>query len=208
MLEIPSGAVGDPFGNCIPMNNTLLNKIGIRAIELIKDNIKQGVDIDGKAYSYSTNPFWIPYNNTVKSKLGGKSGEGSFYKITRSKSGKLGMLVLGGYKVYKEKLNPSASGDFLTWSGKMLRSIHVLPGSLSGAEVKGGGGSVLIGFSDSAQSQKAFWFNVSGVGRSRKLWKFMGLRKEQVTLLISEFTPLIRDDMRDIIIESVIKKGL
>jgi len=49
--------------------------------------------------------------------------------------------------------------------------------------------------------------NESGAGRSRKLWKFLGLRKEQIDELIREFTPVIRDDIVKDKIEQMIKNN-
>ena len=148
----------------------LLDEIAIAALSMIEDNIHKGIDMDGKSYSYSEKPFYHPYSKTIRSKLGGKAGQGKFYEIIKGKNGKLGMIILGGYKQYKQKINPTAANDYLTFSGKMLRNLNVI-------EAKGN--RIVIGFTDPKQAKKAFWLNVSGAGRSRKLWKFLGLRKSQ-----------------------------
>ena len=75
-------------------------------------------------------------------------------------------------------MNPSAANDLLTYRGEMLRDMNIVNNSNN---------STVIGFTDPVQARKAFWLNVSGVGRSRKLWKFLGLRKEQTGMLIKKF---------------------
>jgi hypothetical protein len=90
------------------------------------------------------------------------------------------MIILGGYKEYKKMVYPDAADKFLMVKGKMLRSMNA----------KATDNEAAISFSDPEESQKAYWFNVSGVGRSRKLWKFLGVTKQQ----LSKIEDMVRDE--------------
>lgn len=155
----------------------MMKLIALKAIEMINENIRKGFSYDGEQFQYSTKPFGMPYNQKSARAMGKprsqKNPEG-LYSVVRSKKrgGKMWMIVFGGYKQFKEKVNPEAKDDFLTWSGRMLRNMKTL-------EVNEEKMTAQIGFTDPAQTQKAFWFNVSGVGKSRKLWKFLGLSPAQ-----------------------------
>lgn len=171
----------------------LLNNIGVTALSMIEENIDSGVDIYGKRYAYSRRPFYRPYDPDIVKKMGGRKGKGRFYQIFTNKSGKLGMIILGGYKAYKEQVNPTAKGDYLTWSGQMLRNMKI---------VKTDANDVRVGFSDPQAAQKAFWFNVSGVGRSRKRWRFLGLRKEQIRRMEQKYGVKITNELGDMLLKN------
>ena len=150
---------------------------GVRVLAFIEENIKKGIDYEGKPFQYSTNPYYIPFDDKIYRKLGGKNGNGKFYQVVHSKrTGLLGMIILGGYKAYKEKVYPSAAKNFLTVTGKMLRSMNV----------KATDTEAIISFTGEENQKKAFWLNISGAGRSRKLWKFLGITEEQKKKLIDE----------------------
>lgn len=161
----------------------LLKDIGNTTLSFILDNIREGVDTSGAAYSYSEKNYYRPFDKKIYSAY---KKDTSFGQIITSKStGKQGFIIFG-YKKFKEKFNPQASKNYLTWSGKMLRDMNVL---------KTSGNEIIIGFNDPLQTQKAYWFNISGVGRSRKLWKFLGLRKEQINMLAEKFAGQITKEI-------------
>lgn len=177
-------------------SDALLTGIGNAALAMIEENIRNGVDADGKPYNYSTNPFYRPYNPSLCGQLG-KANEGKLYNIVHSKkTGQLGMIIMG-YDAYKKAVNPSAYGNFLTWSGKMLRSMNI---------IHKGDNSVTIGFTDPQQAQKAAWLNVSGVGKGRKLWKFMGLQPKQVGRLKEMFQARISEEIMSIVLDDLVKR--
>jgi hypothetical protein len=158
----------------------LLKLLGAEVLQMIEENIARGIDIDGKKYSYSTKPFYRPYDSRIAAKLG-KANQGKLFKIVTGKNGNLGMIILQGYDAYKAALAPNAYGSFLQWSGTMLRNMNVINISpLTGNET---GGSTTLGFNDPLEARKAFYLNVSGAGRSRKLWKFFGLTAAQESRL-------------------------
>lgn len=150
--------------------------IGYRAIELLNEQLDKGVDKDGKKYSYSTKPFAIPYDRRLK---GQKPLEkDGLIRPFKSKSGALWIVVTKGYAWWREFNRRQSNTDFLNWTGAMLRALTVIRSSDT---------EVVVGFNDPMQSQKSFWFNVSGVGKSRKLWLFMGLTAESEQKLADEF---------------------
>ena len=105
------------------------------------------------------------------SKMFEKSGRIKYFK---SKKGKLWQIITGGYKDWRRMNNRNPEGDFLVWSGAMLRSLS------SRAE---GTNKAVVYFAIPEDAKKAFWFNVSGIGRSRKLWKFLGLTPQNENVL-------------------------
>jgi len=145
----------------------LLKNIGNDVIAGIMDNINKGVDVDGNNFAYSEKNYYRPFDKSIYSKL---RKDQSFGKVITGSGGKLGFIIFG-YKKFKEVFNPSAKNDFLNWSGKMLRDINIL----SNSENK-----IIIGFTDPNNAKKAYWFNAAGVSKSRKLWKFLGLRQQQI----------------------------
>jgi hypothetical protein len=145
--------------------SAVMQRIALKAIELINTQAEEGVDMDGKQYAYSTKPFAMPL------------GAGRFRKSAKAmvKAGKINIIkrsdkdwaiIVGGYKALREERGLSSSSDFLQDSGAMLRALTV-----EAKDEK----SAIIKFSDAAAAQKAFWLTVSGAGKSRKLWKFFGL---------------------------------
>lgn len=162
----------------------LLHTAGIKVLALIEQNIRQGIDSEGQPFAYSEKPFWMPYSQKIVARLGGKKGKGVFYEVTRSgTTGKLGLIILGGYKAFKQKAYPSAANHFLTVTGKMLRSMNV----------KANDNEAIISFTGDENVKKAYWLNVSGAGRGRKLWKFLGITEQQKQELTRELTPICRE---------------
>jgi len=139
-------------------------KIGFFALQLLQEQIKQGIDENGKPYKYSTRPFARPFTNKIKNQRQLKN-DGKI-SVTTTKSGKRWMVITGGYRSYRELIGRNPDGDFLQDSGAMLQSLTVKKRSATDA---------VITFSDAKSAQKAFWLSVSGAGKSRSLWKFMGL---------------------------------
>lgn len=174
----------------------LLHVAGVTVLAFIEKNIKNGVSYDGDKFEYSKNPFFRPYDQKIYKKLGGKNAIGTLFNIVHSKnSGKMGMIILGGYDEYKRKMHPSAYNSFLTVSGKMLRSMNL----------KVSANEAIIGFSGEEENKRAYWLNVSGAGRSRKLWKFLGIsenQKEKLKKLVAdEYKKIIVEDLGRIIVK-------
>lgn len=156
-----------PSPKTTPPGKDVLRQIGVRAVQMISDNVRLGVDSKGNRFSYSTKPFAMP---------GGKfRGVKGFIEEKRleaftTKSGHLWYVVTGGYKDLRRMRGQNPEGDYLQATGAMMRNLNVT--KLTDA-------SVSIGFDDPVQEQKALWLSVTGVGRSRRLWRFMGLQPAQ-----------------------------
>lgn len=168
----------------------LLELAGGELLGFINENIRKGEDYAGTKYAYSENSFYRPYDQEIHKKL---KKHPTLFDIITNKNGKLGFII-HGYKRYKEVMNPTAKNSFLTARGEMLRNMNVI--KVSDTEV-------VIGFNDPEQGQKAFWFNVSGVGKRRKLWKFLGInerqKKELYETLGIEFKIFVVDELGKII---------
>lgn len=148
-------------------------RVAYRAIELINQQIADGIDIDGKKYKYSESPFLMPYSSKVVSKFG-KDAKGKLYNVI-NKNGKRWLVITKGYKSYREAFNRATDSDFLQWTGNLLSSIDIINSDSDSAE---------IGFTNQKAAQIAYYLNVSGAGRGRKLWKFFGLTKENIDKLM------------------------
>lgn len=142
------------------MNNAP-QKLAFKVISLMREQIQQGIDMEGKPYHYSERPFYIPYSQRIVNKLG-KGNEGVIYTVIK-RGDNLG-LIIQSYKAYKQMM--AKSMDFLVWTGEMLSALTIKSYSYTFA---------IVGFNNEEAAKRAFYFNVSGVGKSRKLWKFFGL---------------------------------
>lgn len=165
------------------INRQILEKLAIRVIELINEQIDNGVDIENIKYSYSTSPFVRPLGakHFTKIKKAVKDNKASIFN---TKKGTKWVFIKGGYRDYRRIIGRDPQGDFLQDTGKMLASLNY---SINGNEIQ-------VTFSSTEDAQKAFWLNVSGVGKSKKKWKFLGLNENSKQKLIEEFSNLIVKD--------------
>ncbi len=167
---------------------SIATRIAYRALELINEQIEAGKDIDGKAYKYSEKPFFRPYSKSLVAKLGGKAKKGVLYSTVK-RQGKMGMIVLQGYKSIREAYGRATDDDFLQFTGNMLAAMDI---------IKVEANSATIGFTNPRMAQIAFWLNVSGAGKSRKLWKFFGLTKESQDKLAETLKELQQADLDEL----------
>lgn len=165
----------------LPLTRKLFLLLGTNAQEMIEASIAEGTDRDGKPYSYSTKPFARPLgglNSTQRKRLLLKrntTGADPAVQVFTARSGALWAVFKNGYRSFKEiAYQRPGGGNFLQASGDMLRAMNVIGATDS---------SATIGFMDAEAARKAFWLNVSGAGRSRSTWKFMGLRPDQQAAL-------------------------
>jgi hypothetical protein len=174
----------------------VLKRLGQRALQLIEEGVRDGIDIEGKPYAYSTKPFVRPLGgpdlnatqlNRVRTRIrteGKRKPEDKTLQPFTTERGSLWVRIPGGYKSWKELVfNRVDGGPFLQGRGDMLRAMAVTQVSED---------AVTLGFTDPEQAQKAFWLNVSGAGKSRKLWRFFGLRPEQQQALLPIIAPEYR----------------
>lgn len=170
--------------------NKLLLTAALKVVAYIEENIKAGIDYEGNKFQYSQKPFYRPFSESIYKKLG-KSNKGKLYEIVTSKNGKKGMIILG-YDQYKKYMSPNTYNTYLTYTGSMLRSLTL---------IKIDNNQAIIGFTNRSDAEKAYYLNVSGAGKSRKLWKFLGITTKQKEILLNE----IGEQFKNIIINSIIK---
>lgn len=142
--------------------------IAAKAIELLNKQVEQGIDEKGNKYRYSTKPFAMP-SGALKIKARKQAIKDSKLSAFNTTSGALWYVVNGGYKSLREMRGQNPEGDFLQVTGRMLGALSTLRATDN---------EIAIGFTDAKQAQKAFWLTVSGAGKSRALWRFMGLTKD------------------------------
>ncbi len=176
------------------MTPEIMNKIAVRARQMILENIRQGIDINGKRFSYSEKPFARPFDKRIK-------GYKQLIKDERltvfKKDGKNNwMVVEGGYKDYRRMRGQNPDGDFLTDTGAELRNFQIIELTATIAR---------LGFTDPKQLKKSLWQNTMGVGKSKKLWQWMGLRKEQVKELAEYAASLITGQYIEQLLKGIIK---
>ncbi|MBL7997582.1 MAG: hypothetical protein JNL32_02975 [Candidatus Kapabacteria bacterium] len=167
----------------VQLSRQILLTVGFEIIRLVNEQISKGVDEDGKKYAYSTKPFARPVGGSKLKRVASLEKEGKLQRF-RTKEGKLWMVVTGGYRSLREMQGLNPDGDFLQVTGQMLRSM--VP--------KVAGGEVVISFSDARSARLAFYFTVSGVGKSRRLWKFLGLNEASKQDLTETVGALITQD--------------
>lgn len=158
-----------------------------RALEMIREQIKEGVDFEGKNYEYSTNPFARPLDGTVfRRPADALERDDKLEIFTSSATGKLWVLIKGGYKSYRELTGRWAMGDFLYYTGNMLASMVATYKDYE----------FTIKFTSEKSSRKAYYLNVAGVGKSRKLWKFLGLSRKNLEILTKEAADMLAIDVK------------
>ena len=165
------------------IDKKILEKVAIRVIELMNEQIDHGIDIENVKYSYSTSPFVRPLGVKHFAKIK-RAVKDKKAKIFNTKKGSKWIFIQGGYRDYRRIIGRDPAGDFLQDTGKMLASLNY---SINGNEIQ-------INFSSSEDAQKAYWLNVAGVGKSKKKWKFLGLNETSKQKLIEEFSNIIVKD--------------
>jgi len=162
------------------MTKDIMQRIALRTVELLNDQLRQGIDSDGKRYSYSTKPFVRPLGRLRNYKQLAKRGEISLF--TAKRSGNLWIYVKGGYRAYRAMTGRDPDGDFLTYSGRMLQA-------MGGRALNDKNAQVFL--ADPQAARQVFWLNFSGAGKSRKVWKFFNLTKENEEKLAKEAAGMI-----------------
>lgn len=151
---------------------TLLAKFAPIALRMITEQIEQGIDIEGKRYRYSTKPFAAPAGSLLKfARLAlARNRELRYF---RASSGGLWVVVTGGYASYRRAARRLITGDYLTFSGKLLSSMVYQYDDQR----------ITIKFSTPQQAAIAYYLNVSGAGKGRRLWRFLGLTRRNLDRL-------------------------
>lgn len=145
-------------------------QLAFYAIELINDQIKEGIDADGKRYAYSQKPFAMPTGGSRIKNYDRVVKDSTKVELFTSKATKQPwMIVKGGYKALREMRGRNPDGDYLQDTGNMLNALSA---------VERANNEAAIVFTDAKAAQRAFWLTVSGAGKGRKRWNFMNLTKQ------------------------------
>lgn len=153
-----------------------MKRAGLRAIQLIRTRTLKGQGLDGPFAGYGVNPFALPAGALTGQARAALKGRLHYFK---KPSGRLWVVVEGGYKAYKQARYPQDGGNVnLSATGAMLRAMTV---------TKVDGDTIQIGFTRQEEAEKAYWHNVTGAGKRRVIRRFMGLldqEKEELAKII------------------------
>jgi hypothetical protein len=150
-----------------------LLRFGNRALQIIQERTERGEGLDGKFAGYSTNPLAVPSGIATKRARKALEGAGKLKYFKRS--GKLWMVVDGGYAELKKAIYKAAKAytgtPNLQLTGQMMGSLQA---KLSGEN------AVTLTFDNQEAARKAFYHNVSGAGKRKVLRRFLGLTEKEV----------------------------
>lgn len=179
------------------VDNVLMKQCGLKAVFIIRRRTLEGKFLPGATSdTYSEKPFAMPLGAVAKtlgkkiesnkkfslrkrakidgkwkSETVGQVDPGEFQIIT-TKAGALWVIIGGGYKRYRELSGRQNDKVDLNWSGRMMRNLNIMPGSLQADRVD-------VGFPSADERKKAEWHNILGAGRSKRLHPFMGMTAEE-----------------------------
>lgn len=162
------------------IQRSLMLKIGQHSIVIIKKRVADGIFLEGSsdgASQYSTKPFAMPTGaikprSLMLSILKGKKADD--VQLFQTKTGKLWALIKNGYRWLREQAGkPSAKVD-MRWTSEMMRSLMVLSADVETGEI-------VIGHKGKQNEDLAYWHNVAGAGRSKKIRKWLALTEDELT---------------------------
>lgn len=160
------------------IDNALLLQLGERIVAIIQARTVQGKFLPGSTTrGYSTKDAPMPLGGLAERVGKGVAGrvfrelQGEEGKIfTSKKSGKVWLMLTGGYKRLRELAGRETDRVTLNWSGAMLRALHHR-GDIAAQQV-------VIYFSD-ARSEEIASFHHEGAGRSKIKRLFLGLTQQE-----------------------------
>lgn len=149
-----------------------MQKIAPITLRMIHDQIEAGLDIEGRRYRYSTRPFAMPVGAMLA--FARRTLARSRQLVYFRRRGGLWAVILGGYAAYRRAAKRLDNGDYLRFSGRMLASLIY---DYDDERIK-------IRFSNRNRATVAYYLNVTGAGRSRRLWLFLGLTPQHLARLM------------------------
>ncbi len=172
------------------VDDILLAKLGNKTLFIIRRRTKQGMFLPGSsdnAGNYSEKPFAMPLTalnqtnqGTIRRAAGTDSNRSKVYdpenfQIFTAKSKALWVLVKGGYSKLRSLLGKQNDKVTMTWSGSYLRDLGV---------IRTGSNSATLGWKSSENQKLAYWHNIAGAGKSKRIHKILGLTKQEEKELI------------------------
>ena len=186
------------------VDDIILTRVGNKVLLAIRRRTKKGWYLPGSsrnAGNYSDKPFAMPIgaaNKTLGNKLvkSATSEKSKYYnpnkfEIFTAKSGNLWVLIKEGYKKVRELAGKESSKVSMHWSGSYMRDLGLLRTADDFAE---------LGWKSSENQQLAYFHEIAGAGKSKRLHKILGLlpkEEKQLTdyaekLVMSKFKKLIK----------------
>ena len=158
------------------VDNVFMKRVGLYVVMVIRRRTKEGKFLPGTtSENYSVKPFAMPLLAAgvgVGEKLYGMATKKQGASLFVANSGNLWVVITGGYKNVRELAGYQSSKVDLTWSGRMLGNLGILPGSITPGEAS-------LGFTLKEAKERALWHNVMGAGKSKSKHVFMGLTKPE-----------------------------
>lgn len=182
------------------INKAVTDQVAFQALAFIRGRVYKAIYLEDSAGNtqYSTSPMPIPYglflkvfgksflkkNSRIKKR--GSFPESSDYKVFRSKSGIVMVLLPGGYKQWREANKKSTAQVEMTWSGRMMRNLGFTTPAANQAH---------IAFSSASEAEKAYYAHV-GAGKRKVTHKFMDITEDELDKLGDLATRLIFEKLQ------------
>lgn len=167
------------------IQRSLMLKIGQHSVVIIKMRVADGIFLEGSSdgsASYSTKPFAMPTGAIKPRSLmlrilkddqkGGDKFAGDVDLFT-NKSGKLWAVITKGYKWLREQAGKPTGKVDMRWTSELMRSLNVL-------SVNAETGEIVIGHKGKRNEDIAYWHNVAGAGRSKRIRKWLMLTNSEL----------------------------
>lgn len=161
------------------IQRSLMLKIGQHSVVIIKKRVADGIFLEGSsdaASQYSTKPFAMP-TGAVRPRslmldiIKGKKGNDT--NLFKSKSGKLWVVITKGYKWLREQAGKPSGKVDMRWTSELMRSLMVLNTDVDS-------GTITIGHKGKRNEDLAYWHNVAGAGRAKKIRKWLMLSNTEL----------------------------
>ena len=175
------------------VDQILLTRVGLKGVAIIRKRTEGGQFLPGSspnAENYSTTPMPLPYG-ALRNKLSGRKAKEAGFKVFTSKSGRVWIVLPGGYKQYRQLYGKQTDRVTLSWSGRMLRNLKLLSTSQSGQSAES-----VVGFDDADSARIAGYHNELGAGKSRKKHVFIGFNDSEISDLTAETVKQIKGRLR------------
>jgi len=175
------------------VDDVFLSKVGNKTLFIIRRRTKRGEFLPGSssgAGDYSKNPFAMPLgaaNKTLGGRIKKASGNKGKYRdpenfqLFQTKANALWVLVKGGYSGLRKLAGKQNDNVTMNWSGSYLRDLGVLRTESD---------NIILGWKSREIQQLAYWHEVSGAGKSRRIHKILGITKAEG----KELLPLVEKE--------------
>lgn len=162
------------------IQRSLMLRIGQHAVVIIKKRVADGIFLEGSsdgASQYSIKPFAMPTGaikprSLMLSIIKGKQGDDT--QLFKSNSGKLWVVITRGYKWLREQAGKPSGRVDMRWTSELMRSLSVL-------KIDAGSGTIEIGHRGARNDKIAYWHNVTGAGKAKRIRKWLMLTEDELT---------------------------